>query len=229
MAVAAGLSAPFSAHYGRETEPGGFHFYGPSSRGKTTLLCAVASVYGVGAEKKDGGIVDSWHSTPFAGEQTAAKHSDCALLLDEIKSAKPEDVGDLIYQFANGAGKKAGTSSGGLRDTKNFRPTVISTGEISSRQYIESNGQDYHGGLSVRMIDVPADTLSGFGIFSTVPSRFEGDAGAFAQWIKQQAATNYGFHARALIAHYIQDRENFLNDVRTRRSRGTRCSGRARR
>ena len=213
FAICVALAAPFVAHYGPDAEPGGFHFYGPSSRGKTTLLATVATVWGVGAERKDGGIVESWNTTGFAGEQTAAQHSDCAMYMDEIKSADPVHVQSLIFQFTNGAGRKAGTSSGGLRESKTFRPMVLSSGEISTKEYLTSNSFEYHGGLSVRMIDVPADTGSGFGIFTNVPAQFD-DAAAFARWLKQQAALNYGFHGPRLVDHYIQGRDMFLAEVK---------------
>lgn len=214
FAISVALAAPFVAHYGPDAEPGGFHFYGPSSRGKTTLLATAATVWGVGAEKKDGGIVETWNTTGFAGEQTAAQHSDCAMYMDEIKSADPEHVQSLIFQFTNGAGRKAGTSSGGLRESKTFRPMVLSSGEISTKEYLTSNRLTYHGGLSVRMIDVPADTASGFGIFTNVPPQFSGDAAAFARWLKQQSTLNHGFHGPRLIQHYVQDRDGILADVR---------------
>lgn len=214
FAICAALAAPILAHYGPDAEPGGFHFFGPSSRGKTTLLAAAASMWGVGAEKKDYGIIESWNTTNFAAENTAAQHSDCALFMDEVKAAKPEDFAKLNLQLTNGAGKKAGTSSGAMRETKTFRPMVISTGEISARQYIESNDLEYHAGMAVRFVDLPADTRSGNGIFDFVPTQFEGDAGRFARWIKKESATHYGHVGRSLVNHYVQNRDGYIDDMR---------------
>lgn len=213
--AAAAVSASFLlAHFGPEAEPGGFHFSGPSSRGKTTLLQAAASIWGIGAEVKDGGIVGSWNTTSFAAEQTAAQHSDNALFLDELKAADPKNFSQLIMQLANGAGRKAGTSSGALRAMKTFRPMYISSGEISAKDYITSNNLPYHGGMAVRLIDIPADTGSGFGIFDSVPPHFNGDAGAFSRWIKQTSASHCGHYGRALVNHYLGDRAAFLNEMK---------------
>lgn len=214
FATAAALSAPIQAHYGPDAEPGGYHFYGSSSRGKTTVLSAAGSVWGRGAEKKDGGIVDSWNTTTFAAEHTASQHSDCVMIFDEVRAANPEQFASLALGIANGAGKKAGRSDGGLRESKVFRPTLLSTGEISSKDYIESNGLAYHGGMSVRIVDVPAEPANGSGVFETVPDQFNGDGGAFAVWIKKQSATHFGHHGRELVQKFLGDREGFLTDVR---------------
>lgn len=214
FAVMAGYAAPILAHYGPEAEPGGFHYYGPSSRGKTTLLTVAASIWGRGAELKDGGIVGSWNTTGFAAEHTAAQHSDCAMFLDELKAADPEQFAKLCLQLSNGAGKRAGTSSGQMRETKVFRPMVSSTGEISAKQYITDNRLPYHAGMSVRMVDVPAETGSGFGIFDSVPDNFPEGPGSYARWLKLQAATHYGHHGPRLVEYYVADRPSFLSEVR---------------
>lgn len=217
FATGAALSAPIIAHCGPDAEPGGFHFYSASSRGKTTLLASAASMWGRGAEKKDNGIVESWNTTSFAAETTAAQHSDCVLCLDEVKSAKPEHFSSLILGLANGAGKKAGRSDGGMREQKTFRPMVLSTGEISAKDYIESNKHAYHGGMSVRLVDIPAETASGFGVFDVISERFNGNAGAFADYLKTQASTHFGHHGRALVTEFVGDRESFLSDVQINR------------
>ena len=59
----------------------GFNFYGHSSRGKTTLAKAAASVWGKGDSP---GFVRSWRSTANALEATAALHTDTLLVLDEL-------------------------------------------------------------------------------------------------------------------------------------------------
>jgi uncharacterized protein (DUF927 family) len=212
IAIAAALAAPFVAQVGATAEPGGFHFYGTSSRGKTTLLTAAASVWGCGAEKKDAGIVESWNTTSFAAEITASQHSDCAMYFDEIRAADPQHFAKLALGLANGAGKRAGKSDGGLRDSITFRPTLLSTGEISSKDYIETNDLAYHGGMSVRIVDIKADAGTGLGIFNIVPSDFV-DAGAFADWIKERSAQHYGHHGRAMVEAFMGDRELFLKEL----------------
>lgn len=212
IAIAGALAAPFMAKVGTIAEPGGFHFYGTSSRGKTTLLTAAASVWGCGAEKKDNGIVETWNTTSYAAEITASQHSDCAMFFDEIRSADPEHFAKLALGLANGAGKRAGKADGGLRESKTFRPFLLSTGEISSKDYITSNNLAYHGGMSVRIVDIKADAGAGLGIFDTVPSEFA-DAGAFADWIKERSSQHYGHHGRAIVEAYQVDPSSFMRDL----------------
>lgn len=209
---AVALSAPLVAHY-PQAESGGFHFFGLSSRGKTTLLCCAASIWGCGAEKSDDGIVESWNTTRFAAEVTASQHSDCAMFFDEVREADPKHFASLALGIANGAGKKAGRSDGTLRESVTFRPTLLSTGEISAKDYIQGNGLAYYGGMAVRLVDIPADAPNGLGVFDVVPDEFNGDAGAFSKWIKLQAATHFGHHGRSLVTNLIADRGQFLHDV----------------
>ncbi len=212
IAIAGALAAPFMAKVGAIAEPGGFHFYGTSSRGKTTLLTSAASVWGCGAEKKDMGIVETWNTTSYAAEITASQHSDCAMFFDEIRSADPEHFAKLALGLANGAGKRAGKADGGLRESKTFRPFLLSTGEISSKDYITSNDLAYHGGMSVRIVDIKADAGGGLGIFDSLPSEFT-DAGAFADWIKERSSQHYGHHGRAMVECYQANPASFLQDL----------------
>ena len=101
-------------------EGGGFHFFGPSSRGKTTIQRAAASVWGRGSA--DPGFIRSWRATANAQEAAAAQVTDTLLALDEIGVADSRDAAAAIYQLAAGVGKRrsrrdesAGTQSLGGR------------------------------------------------------------------------------------------------------------------
>ena len=65
-------------------ESGGFHYRGDSSGGKTTALKLAASVYGGTS------YLQRWRSTDNALEATAAQHSDCLLILDELAQTDPK-------------------------------------------------------------------------------------------------------------------------------------------
>src|SRR5690606_18906148 len=73
----------------RGSETCGFHFVGDSSLGKSTLLKVAASVYGAPAH-----YPRTWRATDNALEATAAAHSDCLLLLDEVGQMEPRIVGE---------------------------------------------------------------------------------------------------------------------------------------
>ena len=86
---------------------GGFHFFGLSSEGKTTLLHAAGSVFGGGQR----GYFQSWKTTPTALEITAALHNHCLLCLDEIGECENSSLAEISYMLANGAGKARGTKT----------------------------------------------------------------------------------------------------------------------
>ena len=208
LAVQAALAA--FALEGLNAEPGGFHLFNQSSSGKTTALCVAASMIGKGAERKNGGLVDTWNSTHFAAEELAAQNSDCPVFRDEMRLMPPEKFQQTVYVLANGVGKQAGQREGGLRKQRTFRPMLLSTGEASTKDYIESGpGLTYDAGMSVRLVDVPADAGKGLGAFDKVPHGF-GGAGEFAKYLKVQSAIHYGHHGRELIALLTNRREPTL-------------------
>ena len=79
LAMSAALAGPLLHLAGQEG--GGVHFHGPSSRGKTTLLQAAASVWGRGGSP---GYVRAWRATANGLEGAAASATDTALILDEF-------------------------------------------------------------------------------------------------------------------------------------------------
>ena len=93
FAVSAALAGPLLGLLGMEG--GGFNLYGQSSRGKTTIVQAAASVWGKGDSP---GFVRPWRSTANALEAAAAMHTDTLLPLDELGAveAKEAAVGDLF-------------------------------------------------------------------------------------------------------------------------------------
>lgn len=211
LAVEAALAA--ACLEGLGAEPGGFHFYGASSGGKTSTLCIGASVVGKGAEQKNGGHVGSWNSTAYAAEKIAGMHSDCLLCVDEMRQMTPEAFQKTAYSYANGIGKAAGSKDGSLRERPTFRPMVLSTGEASTKDYIESGyGLSYDAGMSVRLVDVPADAGVGLGIFDYVPGGFT-SAADFADYLKRTAAEHYGHHGDAFFELLAARRDAVLRTV----------------
>jgi uncharacterized protein (DUF927 family) len=80
-------------------DSGGFHFWGHSSTGKTTIMRAAWSVCGAPSG------VRTWRSTANALEAISALHNDACLCLDEIGQASGRVVSEAAYLLANGQGK----------------------------------------------------------------------------------------------------------------------------
>lgn len=154
LAIAAAFVGPL-LHL-LNAESGGIHFYGPSSRGKTTYARLAGSVWAAPDE-----IVRPWHATINGIEARAAEASDTLLILDEIgqsdATGAKSDVAKITYMLANGVGKARADKSGGLQQGSSWRVLAISTGEHPISDLV----RDHHGtsrmtgGVGVRMIDLP--------------------------------------------------------------------------
>src|SRR5690606_33712284 len=112
---------------------GGFHFWGQSSRGKTTLLTIAGSVWGGGGND---GFVRNWRMTDNGAEGLIADHNDILLPLDELTLVAPEMAAELYYMLANGHGKARAKKDGTAADTTQWKALVLSSGENTSAHQI---------------------------------------------------------------------------------------------
>ncbi len=138
-------------------DSGGFHIYGASSKGKTTLLQAAATVWGNGAESPvlEDGYIARWNSTANAFEATAAAYNNLLLPLDELGSCDAKNVGKVIYDLFSGRGKARLTKDSSLRAHRTWQLLALSTGEISLRDKIQEDlGRKAYAGQLARLIDV---------------------------------------------------------------------------
>jgi Domain of unknown function (DUF927) len=158
FAVSVALAGPLLGLLG--LEGGGFHFCGQSSRGKSTLVEAAASVWGKGAIP---GFVRPWRTTANALEGAAAIHSDTLLVLDELGMIDPREAAAAAYQLAAGSGKGRSARDGSLRTSLTWRTMVISTGEVRLSDKLVEGKQRARAGQQVRLVDIPADAGAGFG------------------------------------------------------------------
>ncbi|RME34376.1 MAG: DUF927 domain-containing protein, partial [Deltaproteobacteria bacterium] len=157
FAVAASLAAPVMYRAG--VASGGFHFYGLTSRGKTTLLQAAASVWGNGADPavQGGGdaFIQRWNATRNGLEGMAASFNDLPLIVDEIGEGDSREFGRTVYQLMAGTGKSRATRTGALAKRRAWRVLLLSAGEIAVADFIEQA----KGGHLVRLVDIPARDL----------------------------------------------------------------------
>ena len=94
-----------------------------------------------------------------------------------------------------------------------WRLLFLSTGEHSLEQHIAEAGQRIQAGQEVRLVDVPADAGTGYGLFEDLHASENGKA--FADHLRGEATTHhYGHAGRAFVAALSQDRPERLTDVR---------------
>lgn len=201
FAVSQAFAGPLLAM--SEQEGGGFHFFSKSSKGKTTLLCAGASVWGKGAAKT-GGYVRSWRGTGNGLEGAATGSSDTYLPLDELGQLEAVEAKSVFYMLAGGVGKQRADRSGALRNPKTWEVMLASTGEMPIETKItEVKGQKAHAGQLVRLLDIPANSGKGSGIFDTADMDKETSAKLINR-IKREATTAYGVAGPAFVRQLIE-------------------------
>ncbi len=150
-----------------QIESGGFHFFGQSSVGKSSGLEFAASVFG------DEKYLTPWRATSTAFEQIAEGHSDSTLMLNELAlldddpKKAAQSAMKLIYQLSEGQGKRRATEYSSR--TARWRLCLLSSGELSLEDHASEGQRTSMGGEKVRILDIPADTGSGFGIFESLP------------------------------------------------------------
>ncbi len=160
FAICAALAAPL--RHLSNIEAAGFHFFGCTSIGKTTLLQVSASVWGNAADPAQTGgdvYLQRWNMTRNALEGIAEAHNDLPLLIDEIGEGDGRDFGKMIYQVMGGTGRGRADRTGAARRRRNWRAWLLSAGEIPVSTCINESGDKVRGGQLVRMIDVPADSI----------------------------------------------------------------------
>jgi putative DNA primase/helicase len=173
----------------------GIHFFGKSSSGKTTAATITASIWGPPRL-----FMKSWRTTVNGLEGVAAAQNEVLLVQDEIKQASPDDIAQALYMISQGKGKQRAGRSGQARSTKTWNVPYISTGEISTRDYINSAfGNKATAGQQVRCLDIriPAET----GIFGKGSNPQEN--AQLATQLKAMANECYGTAGPAFLAQIV--------------------------
>lgn len=182
-------------------EGGGLNFFGPSSKGKTTVLIAGASVWGRGGSP---GYVRAWRATSNGLEGAAASASDTCLVLDELGVVEARDAASAFYSLSNGTGKARSARDGSLREPKSWRVMLLSTGEIPiATKLAEEKARRARAGQMVRILDIPAERGCGFGAFDHAGP--EGDASKLSKAIKLAAQSSYGTAGPEFVRRLIAE------------------------
>ena len=167
---------------------GGFNLQGFSTKGKSTILEAAASVWG------NPDPLPSWRTTDNSLEGQAAARNDGFLVLDELGQVDGKVAGTIAYMLANGVSKGRSTREGGNRTIRQWRLVFLSSGELDLEDKLSEDGKKPRAGQEVRMVDIPCP-----------PSGMLADAHGFetlaalAEHLKAAARRHYGHAARAFL------------------------------
>lgn len=166
-------------------ESGGFHIYGSSTDGKSTITKAACSIWG---NPKD--ISKSWRTTDNALENEAELRNDHFLNLDELRQAAPKAVSDIIYMLTGGQGKARSNKVGKNRDLKQFNLIYSSTGEVTLEEHLRRGNIELDAGLLLRFAHLPSDAGYGHGVFEQLSDGQEPQA--LANQLNSLANQHYG-------------------------------------
>jgi uncharacterized protein (DUF927 family) len=184
LAVSAALAGPLLYLAGQDG--GGLNFYGPSSIGKTTLLRSAASVWGRGDTP---GYIRPWRATANGLEGAAASATDTALVLDELGQVDAREAAAASYSLSNGTGKARAARDGALREPKNWRVLIVSSGELPFEAKIsEDRSRKARAGQLVRILDIAS--ARSFGVFDHAGD--DRDPSNLAKAFRQAAVSAYG-------------------------------------
>ncbi len=209
LAVACAFAAPLLTR--TDSESGGFHFYGDSSKGKSTAQTVAGSVWGGGAEK---GYLERWRPTANGLEIFAEVHNDGLGCLDEIGQIDARVLGEAVYMLANGQGKGRMSKSIGSRRRLTWSILFLSSGNVTLAQHMGEAGQAVHTALEVRLISITADAGAHMGMFENI-HEFP-DSKAFAEYMVSSAYTYYGAPIREFLKQVSSDRLRIGGKVRDR-------------
>jgi len=203
FATSAAFAGPLLELIGAES--GGFHVYGNSSQGKSTLLSMAASVWGKPADYSK-----TWRATDNALEGIARAYADTLLPLDEIKECDPRIIDQTVYMLGNGKAKARATDTGGLRKAASWRLLFFSAGELTLQQHLASVGKQGFAGLEMRLLSLP---LPDGGLFDDLHG--QADGAALSNQIKAITGKYYGSAGRAFLRALVQHKAGLAAEIRS--------------
>ena len=191
FALSCAFAAPVLGRLGMES--GGFHLFGPSSKGKTTCVEAAGSVWGGPIYR------ETWRATANGLEAIALSHCDCLLILDEQGQALPKEAGEVAYLLANGMDKVRARKTLEGRPRRRWQTLFLSTGEVTLDDKLGEEGRKTKAGQDVRMVDIPVNPEGldqSFESWEGFPS-----SKALADHLRLATRHHYGTAIRAFLNH----------------------------
>jgi uncharacterized protein (DUF927 family) len=149
--------------------------------------------------------VRSWRSTSNHLEAVAALHTDTILPLDELGVVEAKEAAAAVYALTSGVGKGRANREGYARRSLTWRVIVLSSGEIRLTDKLVEDRRRPHVGQQVRLVDIPADAGTGFGVFDNAGSY--GSSQILADNIKAAAKSHYGIAGPEFVRKLIADND----------------------
>lgn len=181
-------------------ESGGFHIYGSSTDGKSTVTKASCSIWGNPKH-----ISKSWRTTDNALENEAELRNDSFLNLDELRQAVPKAVSDIVYMLTGGQGKARSTKAGKNRDAKQFSLMYTSTGEVTLEEHLRRGSIELDAGLLLRFAHIPSDAGKGYGVFDCI--NYGTAPQDIGNRINELASQHYGHAGIKWLEYLTQDKD----------------------
>ena len=184
-------------------ESGGFHIYGTSTDGKSTITKASCSIWGNPKH-----ISKPWRTTDNALENDAELRNDGFLNLDELRQATPKAVSDSLYMITGGQGKARSTKAGKNKDSKQFALMYTSTGEIALEEHLRRGNIELDAGLLLRFAHLPSDAGKGYGVFECI--NYGSNSSDVGNHITELASKHYGHAGIKWLEYLTSDKDTVM-------------------
>ncbi|MBG9691374.1 hypothetical protein ABD91_10870 [Lysinibacillus sphaericus] len=149
---------------------------GPTSRGKTTVLRACASVWGTEH------LVSEWNITKVSAERKASFLNSFPLILDDSRKADSRQLQSFVYNFSGGRSRGRGSITGSQMEST-WNNILLSTGEASLNEYAVSAG-----GVAARILSITGIPFENeeFSFFNNIYEAIDGNYGVVGmEFLKQ--------------------------------------------
>jgi hypothetical protein len=197
-------------------ENGGFHIFGASSAGKTTLALFARSVSGRAVRSE----LTTWKATEAGTETIAMENCDLLLVLDELaqlgagRGTGGKRARDIVFHLCSGKPKSRGNGYNRQLASLTWRTFPFSTGVAPLSDLAEAADLSRDDGDNVRLIDVPlaGDRTS---IFDLEPLN-SADGEALCRELENAVGTGcYGTAGPAFIERFVDKRDEYLPLLKT--------------
>lgn len=217
LAISAAFAAPLVRIFPDLIEQisAGFHFFGESGTGKTTIMRAAASVWGR-PDDDNGGRISRWTDTANELEFIAAAHNDSLLCLDELTSADVREVEQKIYRMSGNKLKARANKDLSRSSNASWRILFISTGEEALESVGARDNFEIRAGALSRLIslragtDLTSQTGETLGVFERIPEGMKSIKCAY-ELLNEGYLNHYGT-AGSYWLEYITENRNALRN-----------------